>query len=142
MQKWEYLFVFADITSDGGEFRPRFVNDEELNDWQAGPAMYDYANRLGESGWELFSCEESRPAGELLRARSQEALHAESLLPLSRGAMALRRVIQAREISAAETRPRRALETARNPPREARCHQEPIARRPASGAGATRRHVA
>jgi hypothetical protein len=56
MQKWEYLFVFTAITSDGGEFRPRFANDQELGDWQEGPTMYDYANRLGESGWELFSC--------------------------------------------------------------------------------------
>ena len=56
MQKWEYLFVFAAITSGGGEFRPRFANDQELDDWQEGPAMYEYANRLGEHGWELFSC--------------------------------------------------------------------------------------
>ncbi len=56
MQTWEYLFVFAAITSDGGEFRPRFANDQELEDWQAGPTMYEYANRLGEGGWELCSC--------------------------------------------------------------------------------------
>jgi hypothetical protein len=56
MQTWEYLFVFAAITSGGGEFRPRFANDQELDDWQAGPTIYDYANRLGERGWELFSC--------------------------------------------------------------------------------------
>jgi hypothetical protein len=55
MQKWEYYFVFATVTNDG-EFRPRFANDEELDDWQAGLTMYDYANRLGESDWELFSC--------------------------------------------------------------------------------------
>ena len=55
MQQWEYYFVFATVTTDG-EFRPRFANDEELDDWQAGPTMYDYANRLGVSGWELFSC--------------------------------------------------------------------------------------
>jgi hypothetical protein len=56
MQKWEYLFIFAAITSNGGEFRPRFANDQELDDWQEGLTMYEYANRLGESGWELFSC--------------------------------------------------------------------------------------
>ena len=56
MQTWEYLFVFAAITSDGGEFHPRFANDQELDDWQKGPTMYDYANQLGERGWELFSC--------------------------------------------------------------------------------------
>ena len=56
MQQWEYLFVFAAIASGGGEFRPRFANDQELDDWQAGPTMYEYANRLGARGWELFSC--------------------------------------------------------------------------------------
>ena len=56
MHKWEYLFVFAAIASDGGEFRPRFANDQELDDWQKGPTMHDYANRLGATGWELFSC--------------------------------------------------------------------------------------
>ena len=56
MPKWEYLFVFAAITNNGSEFRPRFANDQELDNWQEGPTMYDYANRLGESGWELFSC--------------------------------------------------------------------------------------
>ena len=56
MQKWEYLFVFASITSDGGDFHPRFANNQELDDWQAGPTMYEYANRLGESGWELLAC--------------------------------------------------------------------------------------
>ncbi len=56
MQKWEYLFVFAAISGEGGEFRPRFANDEELDYWQKGPTMYEYANRLGVSGWELISC--------------------------------------------------------------------------------------
>ena len=56
MQQWEYLFVFAAIASGGDEFRPRFANNQELDDWQAGPTMYDYANQLGDSGWELFSC--------------------------------------------------------------------------------------
>jgi hypothetical protein len=55
MQQWEYYFVFATVTNDG-EFRPRFANDEELDNWQEGLTMYDYANRLGAYGWELFSC--------------------------------------------------------------------------------------
>jgi hypothetical protein len=56
VQQWEYLFVFAATASGGGEFRPRFANEQELDDWQAGPTMYEYANQLGERGWELFSC--------------------------------------------------------------------------------------
>jgi hypothetical protein len=55
MQKWEFLFVFAAISSDEGEFRPRFANDEELNNWQAGPTLYEYANQLGDRGWELLA---------------------------------------------------------------------------------------
>jgi hypothetical protein len=30
MQTWEYLFVFAAITSGGGGFRPREASDQEL----------------------------------------------------------------------------------------------------------------
>jgi hypothetical protein len=54
MQKCEYYFVFATVTSDG-EFRPRFANDKELDDWHSGPTLYEYANQLGESGWELLA---------------------------------------------------------------------------------------
>jgi len=54
MQQWEYYFVFATVTNDG-EFRPRFANEEELDDWQAGPTLYEYTNQLGESGWELLA---------------------------------------------------------------------------------------
>ena len=43
MQQWEYYFVFATVTNDG-EVRPRFANDDELGDWQAGPSLYEYAN--------------------------------------------------------------------------------------------------
>jgi hypothetical protein len=54
MQKWEYYFVFATVTNDG-EFRPRFANGKELDGWQAGPSLYEYANQLGGSGWELLA---------------------------------------------------------------------------------------
>ncbi len=54
MQQLEYYFVFATVTNDG-EFRPRFANDVELDDWQAGPSLYEYANQLGERGCELLA---------------------------------------------------------------------------------------
>ena len=54
MQQWEYTFIFATVTNDG-EFRPRFANDQELDDWQAGPTLYEYANQLGSGGWELLA---------------------------------------------------------------------------------------
>ena len=57
MQKWEYSFVFATVTDDG-EFRPRFANEEELDDWQAGPTMYEYANQLG-GAWLGTACQQS-----------------------------------------------------------------------------------
>ena len=40
-------------------------------------------------GWELFSCDESRLPAELLRERSEGARDVESLLPMTRSAMAL-----------------------------------------------------
>jgi len=54
MQQWEYYFVFATVTNDG-EFRPRFANDQEIDGWQSGPTLYEYANQLGDSGWELLA---------------------------------------------------------------------------------------
>ena len=55
-QKWEYLFVFAAIAGDDGEFRVRFANDQELENWREGPTMDAYANQQGENGWELLAC--------------------------------------------------------------------------------------
>ena len=51
MQKWEYCFVTADTEKD--QWRARHVNDRELSDWKKGPTMSQYANQLGEEGWEL-----------------------------------------------------------------------------------------
>lgn len=75
MQKWEYLFVFAAITSNGGEFRPRFANDEELKDWQAGPTLYEYSNQLGNRGWELLA---SNPV-VFIQSKWQPVLETESI---------------------------------------------------------------
>lgn len=52
MQKWEYLFVSAD-QSDG--YRVRYVNGKELPEWERGDTIYDFANKMGEEGWELVS---------------------------------------------------------------------------------------
>src|SRR5512133_2030779 len=48
--KWEYLLVSF---QDHNGWRPRFVNGQELEDWTAMPVIHDYANLLGEAGWEL-----------------------------------------------------------------------------------------
>ena len=71
MPQWEYTFVFATATKDG-EFRPRFANDQELDDWQAGPTLYEYANQLGSSGWELLA---SNPV-VFTQSKGQPALEA------------------------------------------------------------------
>lgn len=53
MQKWEYLFLKAEIAHE--DWRARYVNGEEIKNWQAGITLYDFANRLGEEGWELIT---------------------------------------------------------------------------------------
>ncbi len=54
MQKWEYLHVIA---WDLGKWRyvPRFVNRKEVPNWEKGTDIFEFANQLGEQGWELVS---------------------------------------------------------------------------------------
>ena len=52
MQQWEYLFVSSDMARNAR--RPRRVNGEQLHNWKQGPTMVEYANHLGEDGWELI----------------------------------------------------------------------------------------
>ena len=52
MQKWEYLFVSVDMVR--GKRRPRGVNGLKLHNWKQGPTIANYANQLGEEGWELI----------------------------------------------------------------------------------------
>ena len=51
--KWEYLFVVCEHLR--GDWRPQFVNGQELNNWQHGPTIYEYSNQLGQQGWELVN---------------------------------------------------------------------------------------
>ena len=53
MEKWEYLFVIA--TNEGNQWRPQYVNGQELSGWQRGPTLYQFANQMGEQGWELVA---------------------------------------------------------------------------------------
>jgi hypothetical protein len=48
--KWEYLLVSF---QEHNFWRPRFINGQELEDWTAMPVIHDYANLLGDVGWEL-----------------------------------------------------------------------------------------
>ena len=45
--KWDYLF----IVHDNG--RPRYLNGQEIPDWQQGPALFEVVNYLYRKGWEL-----------------------------------------------------------------------------------------
>lgn len=67
MSRWEYQFVLCDMHD--GIWYPRYVNGSELSNWEQGAVIYDYANHLGEEGWELVSvtCEPSRIGSPLYR---------------------------------------------------------------------------
>jgi hypothetical protein len=46
MQKWEYLFVKCeDVFVE--DWRPKFINGKELDDWQKGPSVIDYCRKPG-----------------------------------------------------------------------------------------------
>jgi hypothetical protein len=47
---WEYLIVSF---QEHNGWRPRFINGQELEDWTEMPVIHDYANLLGDVGWEL-----------------------------------------------------------------------------------------
>lgn len=51
MKKWEYLFVRFDYFA--GELRPQSANGKDFRDKPAPMALHDYANVLGEEGWEM-----------------------------------------------------------------------------------------
>ncbi len=53
MQQWEYSFVDCEETQ--AVWRPRYVNQQELGDWENGSTMIEFSNQLGEQGWELVS---------------------------------------------------------------------------------------
>jgi len=52
MQKWEYLFVNMKLKGDG--WFADAANGKPIDSNNVLP-MYDYANKLGEEGWELVS---------------------------------------------------------------------------------------
>ena len=51
MPKWEYLFV--EVLEEKHVPRPATVNGRPLPDWKRGPSIYQYADDLGDEGWEL-----------------------------------------------------------------------------------------
>ena len=52
MQKWEYLFVNTLLKGD--TWYAKTANGKHLNS-KSDTTMYDFANQMGEDGWELVS---------------------------------------------------------------------------------------
>ncbi|HEY1353108.1 MAG TPA: hypothetical protein VGF67_26130 [Ktedonobacteraceae bacterium] len=50
MQKWEYLVIRGEHR--GGQFMPRFINDQEQRDWKRASLPF-LLNQPGNDGWEL-----------------------------------------------------------------------------------------
>lgn len=61
MQKWEYLTVeFYRFTGprrhselEVGAYYPRWINGEELDDWQKQVTFQTFLEGLGDKGWEM-----------------------------------------------------------------------------------------
>jgi hypothetical protein len=62
MSSWEYLVVeFSKIEKKGmgfsissqGGYYPRWVNGQQMKDWENQPAFRSYIAKLGQEGWEL-----------------------------------------------------------------------------------------
>lgn len=53
MQKWEYRFVNTEWRVDA--WYVLSVNGQEAGDWRVDETIYEYANRIGEDGWELVA---------------------------------------------------------------------------------------
>jgi hypothetical protein len=52
MQKWKYMFITC-RTSEDGQWRPNFINGNEIPNFFAGSPIHQVSNDLGEKGWEL-----------------------------------------------------------------------------------------
>lgn len=69
MQQWEYLFVTAEmvgypeLTSDTTVWRPRYVNEVEIEHWEQGSLLSEFANHKGREGWELISTNSDNSLG-------------------------------------------------------------------------------
>ena len=37
------------------KWQPRFVDGKELEKWDTGPNLYEFANQIGAKGWELVT---------------------------------------------------------------------------------------
>ena len=49
----QYLFLTAEKINK--KWQPRFVNGKELENWDTGLNLYDFANKIGSEAWELVT---------------------------------------------------------------------------------------
>ena len=68
MQKWEYRFVSAELGNS--DWRVRFIDGKEVANWKTTTTLYDYANKIGDEGWELVSA----PYTSLLKYNGSETI--------------------------------------------------------------------
>jgi hypothetical protein len=55
MQRWDYLSIVVDYEGNNFLGRPRYVNGQELPNWEQGENILSVMNTLGWKGWELVS---------------------------------------------------------------------------------------
>ncbi len=55
MQKWDYLFIVVDKENLSDLGHPRYVNGQELPNWEKGQNIFEVMNYLCWKGWELVS---------------------------------------------------------------------------------------
>jgi hypothetical protein len=55
MQKWDYLHIVVDYEDNNVLGRPRYVNGQEMPNWEQGANIFSVMNTLGWKGWELVS---------------------------------------------------------------------------------------
>jgi len=46
-QNWDYLHIVCE------EGRPRYINGQEIPNWQQGPTIFEATHHLFQKGWEL-----------------------------------------------------------------------------------------
>ena len=47
---WDYLIVSF---SNYRGWRPRYINGQEIRNWNQAPVIHDYLAQLGQDGWEM-----------------------------------------------------------------------------------------
>jgi hypothetical protein len=65
-REWEYMVVVFEYFRD--VWRPAYIGEKLLEDWQVGPSMSEFLSKLGIDGWELVMAMPD-DKGEKLRRR-------------------------------------------------------------------------